>query len=70
MHRRECRVVRAVLGLSKTSPGVQDGKGFIYVYMFVSFLLGLFVAYGLTQTYTETHRSGLFQNDVPWYHLM
>lgn len=58
MPRRERRVFRAVSGLRKTSPGVQDGKGFIYVYLFVfvSFLLGLFVAYGLTQTCTEVLR--------------
>lgn len=58
MHKRERGVLRAVLGLSKTSQGVQDGKGFIYVYLFVyvSFILGLFVVYGLTQACTEVFK--------------
>ena len=58
MPRRERRVFRAVSGLRKTSPGIQNSKGFIYVYLsvFVSFLLGSFVVNGLTQTYTEVLR--------------
>jgi len=58
MARRERRVCRAVSGLKKTSPGVQDGERFLYVYLFVfvSFLLGSFVVYGLTQTCTEVLR--------------
>ena len=58
MPRRERRVFRAVSDLRKTSPGVQDGKVFIYVYLFVfvSFLGGSFVVYGLTQTCTKVLR--------------
>lgn len=58
MPRRERRVVRAVSGLRKTSPGAQDGKRFFYVYLFVfvSFVLGLFVVYDLTQTGIEVMR--------------
>ncbi len=58
MPRGERGVFRAVSGLRRTSPGVQDGKGFIYVCLsvFVSFLLGLFVVYGLSQTCTEVLR--------------
>lgn len=58
MPRRERRVFRAVSGLRKTSPGVQDGKRFVYVYLFafVSFVLGLFVVYDLTQTGIEVLR--------------
>lgn len=35
MPRRERRAFRAVSSLRKTSPGVQDGEGNIYVYLFV-----------------------------------
>lgn len=58
MPRSEKRVFRAVSGLGKTSPGVQDGKGFIYVYLFVfdSFSLGTVVVYGLTQICSEVLR--------------
>lgn len=58
MPRRGRRVFRAVSGLRKTSPGAQDGKRFIYVYLFVfvSVVLGLFVVYDLTQTGIEVLR--------------
>lgn len=70
---RERRVFRAVSGLRKTSPGAQDGKRFIYVYLFVfvSVVLGLFVVYDLTQTGIEvlrySQRVGLVQYQL-WHY--
>lgn len=58
MPRRETSVFREVSGLRKISPGVQDGKRFTYVYLFVfvNFVLGLFLVYDLTQTGIEVLR--------------